>query len=72
MQVRGGAGHGFDFELSEPVMQPAPSTGYKIKTGTSQGEITCRLCGGAAESLAHVLTGCPVLAQVLGATQRCT
>ena len=38
----------------------------KIKTGTSQREhlhTTCRLCGGATETLAHVLAGCPSLAQ---------
>ncbi|XP_068708268.1 uncharacterized protein [Montipora foliosa] len=44
--------------------QLTPTRVYpNIKTGTSQGEITCRLCGGAAETLAHVLAGCPALAQ---------
>ena len=44
--------------------QLTPTRVYtKIKTGTSQGEITCRLCGDTAETLAHVLAGCPALAQ---------
>ncbi|XP_068707674.1 uncharacterized protein [Montipora foliosa] len=50
--------------LLELYEQLTPTRVYtKIKTGTSQGEITCRLCGGAAETLAHVLAGCPALAQ---------
>lgn len=37
---------------------------YKSKTHTSaEGEVRYRLCGNAPESVAHILSGCSMLAQ---------
>ncbi|PFX32789.1 Cofilin/actin-depolymerizing factor-like [Stylophora pistillata] len=50
--------------LLELYEQLTPTRVYtKLKTGTSQGETTCKLSGGATETLTHVLAWCPALAQ---------
>ena len=36
---------------------------WGVKTGTTQGGVTCRMCGRAAETLPQVLLGCSALAQ---------
>ena len=36
---------------------------WGVKTGTTQGGVTCRMCGRAAETLPRVLLGCSALVQ---------
>ena len=48
----------------ELYKQPTPTGVYtSYKTGTSQGDVTCRMCGRAAETLQHVLSWCSAVAQ---------
>ena len=50
------------FELYEQMLPARLYTSHKIRT-TSESEVLCRLCGKFLESVPHVLTGCPALAQ---------
>ena len=50
------------FELCEQLLPTRLYTGQKKHTDTT-GEVTCRLCNKAPESVAHVLAGCTALAQ---------
>ena len=46
-------------ELNE---QLTPTKVYTIhKTGTTQDDVSCRMCGKSPETLAHVLSGCSAL-----------
>ena len=49
------------FELYEQLLPTRVYQNKKTKTGSDQ--IMCRLCGKAAETVAHVLAGCAALAQ---------
>ena len=44
--------------------QLTPTKVYTVhKTGAAQGDITCRLCAKAPETIVHVLAGCSAMAQ---------
>ena len=49
-------------ELYEQLLPTRVYSAYKKGT-SDQNNIMCRMCGKAPESVAHVLTGCPSLAQ---------
>ena len=49
------------FELYEQLLPTRVYQSMKTRTGSDQ--IICRLCGKAAETVAHVLAGCSALAQ---------
>ena len=50
------------FELYVQMLPTRLYTSKKIRT-TPGSEVLCRLCGKFPESVPHVLTGCPALAQ---------
>ena len=50
------------FELYKQLLPTRPSASQKTHTDTT-GEVMCRLCNKAPESVAHVLAGCTALAQ---------
>ena len=51
------------FELYEQLLPTRVYASQKTHTG-SEGEAMCRLCGKAAESVAHILSGCSALARL--------
>ena len=50
----------FKFQTLQRTLGPVV---WGVKTGTTQGGVTCRMCGRAAETLPHVLLRCSDLAQ---------
>ena len=50
------------FELYEQLLPTRLYASQKTRTDTT-GEVMCRLCNKAPESVAHVLAGCTALAQ---------
>ena len=50
------------YELYEQLLPTRVYYSKKTRTGP-ENEIMCRLCGKAAESVGHILTGCSALAQ---------
>ena len=50
------------FELYEQMLPTRLYASQKVPT-TPESEVLCRLCGKFPESVPHVLTGCPALAQ---------
>ncbi|XP_031572645.1 uncharacterized protein LOC116306701 isoform X1 [Actinia tenebrosa] len=48
-------------ELYEQLLTTKVYTSHKTKT--TQGDVSCRLCGKEAETLPHVVSGCSTLAQ---------
>ena len=50
------------YELYEQLLPTRVYQAKKTRTGPSDRTL-CRLCGKASETVAHILAGCPALAQ---------